>query len=205
MSKDYNHKECMLALARALRNIAAGLEKYPEQCIGERDGGVSMKDISVRVPHQRDKYGDVDYAKVSCSYTMDDDCAALRDEPMYRTVKHHTDESSPNLFRDKVFSMLWVYFMQEFPEAVWEADFPLQDPIKTIHYKLGIVDEQGRRKEEDEGDEHKAFRDVHDSIPDIQDVIDDTERKLKPPKDTEDSPVPDSWIEGAKLTKEDES
>ena len=120
MSKDYNHKECMLALARALRNIAAGLEKYPEECIGERDGGVSMKDISVRVPHQRDKYGDVDYAKVSCSYTMDDDCAALRDEPMYRTVKHHTDESSPNLFRDKVFSMLWVYFLQEFPEAVWE-------------------------------------------------------------------------------------
>ena len=53
-------------------------------------------------------------------------------------------------------------------------------------------------------DEHKAFRDVHDSIPDIKDVIDDTERKLKPPKDTEDSPVPDSWIEVAKLTKEDE-
>lgn len=41
--------------------------------------------------------------------------------------------------------------------------------------------------------EHDAFKDIHDSLPDIQDVIDDTERKLKPPKDTEDSPVPDSW------------
>ena len=120
MSKDYNHKECMLALARALRNMAAGLEKYPEECIGERDGGVSMKDISVRVPHQRDKYGDVDYTKVSCSYTMDDDMG----EVMYRTVKHHTDESRWWMFSDKVFDMLRSYFLEEFPKSVWEADFP---------------------------------------------------------------------------------
>ena len=128
MSKDINHRECMLALAEALRLIAAGIEQNPEEPLGEKGGGTSLVIKSVRVPSVRVD-GDVDYANVSCSYTVDDDM----DSSNTSTVKHHTDDalgsSHLNPFITEVHDMLWGYLMGELPEqlAIAAGEQPLDE------------------------------------------------------------------------------